>query len=204
MIITGIVINSNQYRDYDEMVNVLSNDGIHSFLARGIRKQNAKNAYLTLDLTESEFDLLEYKDKLILKTGSVKLSSAYLLDSFEGTLFINFVKELSLKLFVEEDYQDFFPYLLDSLNCLKTNFSKTYVYFLMSYLYLESLNIIGYSPIEFIKNNQQYKEFNESIVQIQEKRYSDSNSQLYIKFLHFCDDLLSYYSNISLKVLTLI
>ncbi|HBF67983.1 MAG TPA: DNA repair protein RecO, partial [Firmicutes bacterium] len=69
--IDGIVIRTTSFKENDMMVNVVSNNGVKSFLAKGVLKFESKNAPSIQLLNKSHFQLSKSKDGLTLRTGTI-------------------------------------------------------------------------------------------------------------------------------------
>lgn len=122
MEIDGLVLRVSAYRDYDAMVNVITERSSFSFLARGVRKIQSKNSFSLLPLAQSHFDLLKTKDGLSLKTGSIINSHAKLRDSYRGLMMMDFITEVTTKFLVEKDLHKAYQSIKEILKLLEEGF----------------------------------------------------------------------------------
>ena len=142
MKIDGIVLRVNPYRDFDAMVNVITERSSFSFLARGIRKIQSKNAFSVLPFAESHFDILKTKDGLSLKTGSILNSHSKLRESYSGLLMMDFIVEVTTKFLLEKDLYKAYKPIKRILELLEEDFD----HYTLSIIYLAFiLNESGYA-----------------------------------------------------------
>ena len=93
--ITGIVIRKVDYKDSDQIIEILSKEGRFSFLAKGVKKLTSKNASSLLLLTKGTYTLLEGpQGGLSLKEGSIERTIAISEDP-KRVFALNFLSELS-------------------------------------------------------------------------------------------------------------
>lgn len=120
----GIVIRTTPFKDNDMMVNVVSNEGIKSFLAKGVLKLESKNAPSIQSMNKSHFQLSKGKDGFALRTGTI-LNSLLNNDSeFKLLVVVNLLCELSSRIIVtNEDATNIYPFLEKSQSLLASKFS---------------------------------------------------------------------------------
>ena len=94
---TGIVINSNVYKDNDLIVELLTENEIINFRSKGIKKIDSKNKSLIFDFAYIEAEFFKKGEKNTLINGKNLINTTNLYSSFEGLLFISFVKEILFK-----------------------------------------------------------------------------------------------------------
>lgn len=93
--ITGIVIRKVDYKESDQIVEILSKEGRFSFLAKGVKKLTSKNASSLLLLTKGTYTLLEGpQGGLSLKEGSIE-RTADVLEDPKRIFSFNLLAELS-------------------------------------------------------------------------------------------------------------
>ena len=150
---TGIVINSNVYKDNDLIIDLLTENEIITFRSKGIKKQEAKNRSLIFDFAFIEAEFYKKTDKYTLINGKNLYNYNLLYSSFEGLLFISFIKEILFKLVVDEDKILLFSDLKSALiDISKTNETTTILYKLTN-LMLKTGVVSGFSPLEYYKES---------------------------------------------------
>ena len=150
---TGIVINSNVYKDNDLIIDLLTENEIITFRSKGIKKQEAKNRSLIFDFAFIEAEFYKKTDKYTLINGKNLYNYNLLYSSFEGLLFISFIKEILFKLVVDEDKILLFSDLKSALiDISKTNETTTILYKLTN-LMLKIGVVSGFSPLEYYKES---------------------------------------------------
>jgi DNA repair protein RecO len=206
MKITGIVINSNQYKESASIVNLLTSEGLFPLLAKGIRKGEAKNRALILELSISSIEYVSSHNKNILTGGEVISSSSYLLDSFYGVMFINFVKETFYKILLDREAKELYIPLLNSLKNIENDPKNDYLILLMmNYLLLISLTIAGYNPITYAKTDVNYSKYFNLLNNISDGAISTKYSKIeLIDALKFMNQLLFNYNNIKINTIDLL
>lgn len=142
MDVKGIVIRVSQFRDFDCMVTMLTESGIVSFLARGVKKMESKNAYLINTFNYVNLSLMHGKDGYFLKNGKLLNSFPNAKTNIEKLSTLDFLGELT-NLFVDnKEAKDIYPFLLKCLETLNENMDAKMV----SALYFAKiLKYSGYS-----------------------------------------------------------
>lgn len=138
----GFVIRSTPFRDHDAMVTVLSNDKLHSFLARGALKYESKLGHTINIYSKSRFQITRGKEGYILR-------NAELIDSFENSksdilrlAVLDFIGELTNKMIQSEDAKNVYPFLERSLELINSGFSPLTVAIIY---FAKVLDVTGYS-----------------------------------------------------------
>lgn len=130
--VEGYVVHLSAYKDNDAMVNVFSEEGIVSFLGRGIQKTTSKNAASCQLLSFSRFSLEQGKSGgLSLKEG-VSEKPADGRDSLERLTSFSFIAELTSKLIQEDEAKEAYPWLKATMEALDNNadaFTVSLIYF---------------------------------------------------------------------------
>lgn len=117
--IEGIVLRSTPYKESDAMVNVLSHDGLFSFLGRGVQKNISKNFASCQLLSKAKFSLVEQKN------GGYALSESEVISLPDGKgdltrlAIFSFLSEVSVKLISEEEAGQIYPWLCQTMDLLK-------------------------------------------------------------------------------------
>ena len=90
----GIVIKSNKYLENSKIINVLSSEGLKSFLVKGGMKLTNKATSYTQDISLIEFDFSKGKGFDILTTGKVLNSYVNIKSDFSRLEYVYLVFEL--------------------------------------------------------------------------------------------------------------
>lgn len=123
--IEGIVLRTTPFKDNDMMVNVISSDGLYSFLARGVMKLESKNSTSINRLAKSLFCLSKGKDGYSLRQGSLIDSFENSKSSLESLLSLDFINEVTIKLVNNnEDASSVYPVLNKTLCLLDDGFDQ--------------------------------------------------------------------------------
>lgn len=120
-ILTGIVLSLQDYREHDAILTVLcEEDGVQSFVARGIRKLSSKNAGSTQVFTHASFyvDFHERKTMHGMRTADIIHSHRLLREDLQkqaiAAIFCECMERIELY-----DYKEAFHMLADSLSLLE-------------------------------------------------------------------------------------
>lgn len=128
----GIVTRISPYKDKDEMVEILTNEGFLSFLARGVKNRKSKNVASLSLLSESDFLLEENNNGyLFLIEGSVK-KAIPLENNYPKMVAYSLISELNKTLINKEDGRDIYPFLKQILTVLSNDYdpiSASLLYF---------------------------------------------------------------------------
>lgn len=119
--VEGYVIRLSAYKDSDAMVNVLTENGLVSFLARGVLKTTSKNAPACQLLSYSRFSLNEGKTAGIALKEALSLQVVDGRDSLARLASFSFLAELTSKVVQEDEGKAVFPWLKASLNAIAGN-----------------------------------------------------------------------------------
>lgn len=108
----GYIVRISPYRDAGAMINVLSSRRLFSFYAANAFKLDKKNSLLSTPLMGGEFTFSD-NDKQILtfKEFSPTFDTRKYIHDFDQLALINFLNEVTLQLFTEEDMPLIYPYL---------------------------------------------------------------------------------------------
>ncbi len=104
----GYVIHLSDYKDSDCMVSFLTDSGIYSFQARGIKKPTSKNHILSALLTKANVTLLSDSSRLVLKESKL-ITYPSTGDNFLVTICLQFLNELNSR--IMEDGRLLYPFL---------------------------------------------------------------------------------------------
>lgn len=191
MIIKGIVIDFAVYRDSDEVLTLLCEDGtIMPFYAKGIRKSKAKNKNLSFVFQEVSIEYIISNKRNILIGGKQEIFIDQLLLSFNGLLLINFIKEICFKVLLEEEIGKLYRIFHISLTSLRDNFSEELIIRNMYKIMVNALLISGYDYVSYCR------EKNENIDYLEISNY-DSNKL--IVELKKMSEFFTFYTNIKLN-----
>lgn len=111
----GIVIRSNPYKEKDQMIMILTENGVKSFLARGISAINAKNASICNLFSLSKFSIIEKNNHFTLKNGQLISSFYHLYESIEVMVGLGLMSDLIQK-FLDKDDGRIYPFFKAILN----------------------------------------------------------------------------------------
>lgn len=137
----GIVTRLTPFRDNDAMVNVISSDKMHSFLARGVMKYESKNAPSVGLYTRGRYSLSKGKDGFSLRNGELLDSYQNIKTDLDSLSILDFIGELTNKLVQNEDAPKVYPNLVRCLELLNKGFDP----FTIGLIYFAHiLNVIGY------------------------------------------------------------
>lgn len=127
MEIEGIVLQITTYKEKDAMINVLTNEGVVSFLARGVKGINSKNAPSVNLYTRSIFELNNKNNSnyYSLKTGKIIEDISNLYSNVESMLTLNFLGELVIKCNDESKTSDLYYLFVSSIKKMKEGFDLT-------------------------------------------------------------------------------
>lgn len=119
----GIIIRTVDYKDNDQIVELLTREGRFSFLARGSKKMTSKNASSLLALTKGNYTLFEGPQGGLSLKEATPLRTINPLDDIERVFALNFLGELA-KNFTNEvsDYQKVYEILDETLQNLSEGF----------------------------------------------------------------------------------
>ena len=117
-----IVLKTNSYKEKDAIVEAIHQNGLVTFLARGIKDPKSKNAILNNPLSIVDIDLMDGDFKYpILKSSKeiliplkLEMSSGYL-----GALMT--INEMMVNLFPDEDKPKMFTFLEQAVTALRNN-----------------------------------------------------------------------------------
>lgn len=137
-----IVINVNEYKDNDAIVNVLSKEyGRLSFYVRGFKKINGKNIYATQLLNHSTF-IMDYnpnKKIQLLKSATLIEEFAMIRSDYEKITIASMICEIADK----SGYDNLFDLLNKTLKYLN---ELDQPYLVLNIFLAEILKILGISP----------------------------------------------------------
>lgn len=110
MEIEGIIVQNSPYQEADLIVSVLTERGLVTFKARGVRKLESHNRSVLFELALGRFELLEGKGGLLLKRGTL-LFQPKTDEDLDALALLGLIKELNARLLSEEDAAEMYPYL---------------------------------------------------------------------------------------------
>ena len=128
----GIVIRRTSCKEGAAMINVLTNNKIRSFLAKGVLKTTSKNAPSVNLFTKSKFNVYHGQDGDWLRQGEIVESYPNIIKDFEKLAILDFISEITNSLLGTNDCGDVYHFLEKTLQCLNSDFSPltaTLIYF---------------------------------------------------------------------------
>lgn len=144
----GLILNSNVYKDNCFITDLLNEDEIFVFEAKGISKIKSKNKSLLLFLNVIEAEFIVKGNKNLLLNGNILYDSSFLLTSYDGIFFLNAVKEILYKLILRENLTKYYNLLLNLIYlCSKYENTNKNIY-LISVIYL-MLNVFKLEGIDY-------------------------------------------------------
>ncbi len=138
----GYVLHISPYKENDAMVACIGEEGLFSFLARGIKKTNSKNASSCQIFAYSRFSLFSSIDgnSLYLSEGK-PLFALKEKDDLLWMSCLSFLSEINSRLLSEEDAIKAFPYLDKAIK----EINEGYPIYSACFLYFAKLlAIMGY------------------------------------------------------------
>lgn len=143
MEIEGIVIRITPFKEKDAMINVLTQDGIISFLARGIMNLDSKNAASLTLYAYSRFDFSDDKTgkSLSLRSGTLIKGYEQSFKSLDKLAALSFIGELTIKGIGDEDASGIYQYALKSLEAIESGFDTLTVVLIY---FAQVLKVAGY------------------------------------------------------------
>lgn len=145
MVINGIIIRTYHYKEYDAIINILTNKGLLSFFARGVFKNN-QNIVLNLPLLYAQFHFLNSeKNNLIFKEMS-PISNYFDHADFIKLIAINFINEIVISFFNHDDMLNIYYYLVEIINLINSKkcSDRKILNLIVAFLSI-SLKLIGFS-----------------------------------------------------------
>lgn len=122
--IEAIILRESPFKDNDMMVAALSNDNIHSFLARGVMKIDSKNRVLVTKFNKVRLELTKGKDGYNLRTGTLLNSYVHAKEDLVSLAVLDFIAEITNKLISKEEAPMIYPILDKILSLLDEGFDN--------------------------------------------------------------------------------
>ena len=142
--IEGIVIKTTPYKERDAIIEIITQDGFFSFLARGIMKVDSKNALFVSLYTHARFELEEGKGgHYSLRSGTLLDSPANSMNDLYCLLAFSNISELALKFFDEKSAAAYYPYLFEAFQGLYHKEGDPFT--LVGILAAKALQLSGYA-----------------------------------------------------------
>lgn len=120
--VEGIVIRRIPYKENSCMMNVLTKDGLVSFMARGILNTKSKNASSCILFSTSIFSLISKNDKYFLQTGKLVSSNYEIMSSLKKISCLELCAEATLKFQEDLELKNLYPYLVKLIDLLKIDY----------------------------------------------------------------------------------
>lgn len=130
--IEGIVLSSRDYREHDAILSVLcKEEGLQSFVARGLRKLSSKNVAATQILTHAKFyvDFQEQKTMHSMRTADIIESYRSIREDLEKQAIASILCECIQKAELEEDAFGFLKTSLEYLQHTNQPYALLALYF---------------------------------------------------------------------------
>lgn len=120
--IEGIVIRATPFRENDAVVNVLTNDRIISFLARGVLKFESKNAPTVNLFSKAKFQLSKGKEGFSLRSGELHTSFPHIKDNISSLAIADMIGEITNKFIQNDDAAKVYNWFSKALELLDEGF----------------------------------------------------------------------------------
>lgn len=115
----GIVLRVTPYQEKDAIVNILTEQGLVSFKARGVFAIDSKNASLISLYNQAQFDLTEGKAGFILKNGTLIQGYGAAFNDLTALTVLALIGELTNRVLSEsEEVKHIYPFLIASLHAM--------------------------------------------------------------------------------------
>lgn len=142
MNIKGVIMRVTPYKESGAMINVLTSDKLISFHAPNIYKMDNKNILLTTPLMYGDFTFSDNKKTLLtFKEMSPILDTRNYMNSYTKLAAIDFINEVTIRLFPEDEMHKVYPYLIKTLELIKEE--KRVAILMLTYLAV-SLKLNGF------------------------------------------------------------
>lgn len=167
MKVVGIVIDSAEYNDNDKIINLLTKDKVIPLLAKGIRKQNAKNRDACFEFSVLDAEYIVANNRNILTNSQFNRVYWKLFETYDGLIFLNFYKEACRKVLLEEELPALYKTIEKVMTLFDGGLTKENILKGMFMLFTNALFISGYDYKEYCASNGtsiDYKEFIKSDV----------------------------------------
>lgn len=153
----GFVLNCSKYKENSVIFDFFTINGLLSFLAKGIRNNKAKNKSSLMEMSCISVEYIKKGCVNVFIKSKIITSSVELLDSFYGTLAINYFKEIFYKIVKYENdssviskYYDIFQAHMIKIVDDRSDFNILYH---ICFSFLETLKLAGYSIVDFYNSN---------------------------------------------------
>ena len=117
-----IVLRITNYKEKDGIIDAISEDGLHSFLIRGIFDPKSKNAFLNNPLTVADIEVSEGKYKYPVIKSSLLITTPINPRAdlkYMGSLMM--ITEAANYLLSDDEKGNIYSFLIETINDLKTN-----------------------------------------------------------------------------------
>ena len=116
----GIIISKTKYKDNDCLVNVVNENEIFSFYAKGVLKNKSKNAPSLNELSYSKFSLLQYQNSNLLLLESSLVENYQSMESIDDMACLSIIKDLTNVFIKDSDAtKSIYSYLINILKLIK-------------------------------------------------------------------------------------
>ena len=138
-----IVISTSNYKEKDSILSAISENGVETFLVKGLQDPKSKNIVLASPLVIADVEITEGNYKYpIIKSSKVITSPYKLNDSLEKLASISLISEASRLLLPDEEKASLYKWLKEAVLAIKEEKMDIY---LISLIYLaQILKIAGY------------------------------------------------------------
>jgi DNA repair protein RecO (recombination protein O) len=120
----GYVVRAVNYRDSDQMISFLTEDGLVSFLARGVNKPTSKNAAACRLLAHSKLSLSTGKGGGLALSEGICLDPAPEQEDLARMAALTFLTEITAQMIQEDEAQDAYPWLEAAVENMRKGFDS--------------------------------------------------------------------------------
>lgn len=120
--IEAIILRESPFKDNDMMVTALSNENIHSFLAKGVMKIDSKNKVLVTKFNKVRLELSKGKEGYNLRTGTLLNSYMHAKEGLTSLAILDFISEITNKIVSKDEASVIYPILDKVLSLLDKGF----------------------------------------------------------------------------------
>ncbi|MCQ2792356.1 MAG: DNA repair protein RecO [Bacilli bacterium] len=120
MNVKGVIVRVTPYKESGAMINLLTKEKLISFYARSIYKVDSKNVLLTSPLMYGDFTFKDdRKTNLTFKEMTPIFDVRHYMDNYAKLAAIDFINEVTVRLFNDDDMPKIYSYLIKTLELFK-------------------------------------------------------------------------------------
>ena len=141
--IEGIVISEKSFKETSKLINILTEEGVVTLLAKGAKNLKSDLRSNTTKLTRGDFTYYD-KNKGISTLTSVDLKNSYknIKKDIEKISYASFLLDLAEQVSKESTSKDIYKLLISSLNKIEENFDPFVITNILELKYLDYLGVM--------------------------------------------------------------